>query len=433
MKSIKKRIREKLYANIIYSFLLFVVTMNIITVYQDYLSYWRSFIYISIIILLVYLIFGYRFAAWMTYVLLIATLPLVIYAAYILPMKLQPSFEDKYMDFTRGHEVYRRNYSRTFVFKGGIFNYCDPSVDAEMKDVVFKTDGEGFRNDTNYNGQKYVLVGDSFVVGLVTQRDTINTILKLNYGIDAYNMGVHGIGPDDYVAMIRAFRKRHGDGFRALIFMYEGNDFYLFTNVPQYDPQVSKILNSERTPLFFLRYISLIAGFERDMEKFLKSFKKGVHRRERNTPTEECPSDKIISYKIDGANMGFGKDTIQISKTTSCTLPYSVQKRLYSIHDVTEAIFYIPTNYRVYYHIFREKGEPDLPNAQWECLKKTADKLGIRVVDLTPSLIAASDELIKRHEFVYWKDDAHFNKNGNEIVAKEIAKTIHEAVELKPK
>ncbi len=169
------------------------------------------------------------------------------------------------------------------------------------------------------------------------------------------------------------------------------------------------------------------------MERFLKSFKKGVRRRGRNATTEECPNDKIVSYNIDGANMGFGKDTIQISKTTNCTLPYSVQRRLYSIRDVVETIFYVPTNYRVYYHILRKKGEPDLPNTQWEYLKKTADKLGVRAVDLTPSLIAASDELIKRHEFVYWKDDAHFNKNGNEIVAKEVANTIYEAVEFKYK
>ncbi|MCK7577679.1 MAG: hypothetical protein MZV65_19000 [Chromatiales bacterium] len=74
---------------------------------------------------------------------------------------------------------------------------------------------------------RYVLVGDS--VHRRQQQQPVGQVLVAqllaDHGLDTYNLAYHGGNLADYAAYIRGFRTRHGDDFRALLFLFEGNDF----------------------------------------------------------------------------------------------------------------------------------------------------------------------------------------------------------------
>ncbi len=78
-------------------------------------------------------------------------------------------------------------------------------VAPETRNVIFRTDSIGFRNSTDYHGQKYLLVGDSFVAGSGTTQDEIITQqLLIKYNIDSYNLAYPG-EIIDYINNIEIF------------------------------------------------------------------------------------------------------------------------------------------------------------------------------------------------------------------------------------
>ncbi|MDH3692885.1 MAG: hypothetical protein OEU36_25945, partial [Gammaproteobacteria bacterium] len=106
------------------------------------------------------------------------------------------------------------------------------NVESEPREVVFQTDSWGFRNYEDYNGQPYVLVGDSFIVGNgTTQGETLAEQLRSRYAIDVYNLA-HPGSVRDYAKYIRTFRKRLSDEPGVILFLFEGNDFPT-PNAPQ--------------------------------------------------------------------------------------------------------------------------------------------------------------------------------------------------------
>ena len=76
----------------------------------------------------------------------------------------------------------------------GYANYRDV-LEYEPRDMFFKTDSLGFRNNSDYTNQSFALVGDSFIAGTgVTQKHTLSSILRDEYQADTYSMAVAGAG-----------------------------------------------------------------------------------------------------------------------------------------------------------------------------------------------------------------------------------------------
>lgn len=102
----------------------------------------------------------------------------------------------------------------------------------EPHEISYITDSLGFRNPSDYNGQKYVMVGDSFVAGANdTQSCLLTEWLRRDHKVDSYNLGFPG-NMDEYINRVSAFRQINGNDFRMALFVYEGNDFQPFTNKP---------------------------------------------------------------------------------------------------------------------------------------------------------------------------------------------------------
>ena len=85
-----------------------------------------------------------------------------------------------------------------------VFMSNDTAVESQPRFTRFKVDSFGFRNDTDYAQQNYLLVGDSFVASYgASQDDTLSSQLK-RLSADVYNVGFPG-GVPDYTANIKKF------------------------------------------------------------------------------------------------------------------------------------------------------------------------------------------------------------------------------------
>jgi hypothetical protein len=92
----------------------------------------------------------------------------------------------------------------------------------------------------------------------------------------------------------------------------------------------------------------------------------------------------------------------------------------------TKCVFFVPTKLRVYAAYVldsvrqRLQGEPAGLRALRDFMKgKPAE-----VVDLTPFLKRAADERLQRGQYVFWRDDTHWNANGVKAVSAEVAKCL---------
>ena len=88
--------------------------------------------------------------------------------------------------------------------------------------------------------------------------------------------------------------------------------------------------------------------------------------------------------------------------------------------NLTE-IFFVPVKYRVYAQWLPLKS---LPNEQWNYLAEAARQAGIPVHDLTPVLTAEAKRLLPQGQYVYWRDDTHWNCNGMRVAAAEVARIL---------
>ena len=109
---------------------------------------------------------------------------------------------------------------------GGFANLSRLVTGVRPRVVDLYTDGLGFRNRRDYEGQAFVLFGDSFVAGTSNTQDTIlSEVLTNTHGIPVYNAAYPAGEIKDYVARLHLVEKIHGADFGAIIVVFEGNDF----------------------------------------------------------------------------------------------------------------------------------------------------------------------------------------------------------------
>jgi hypothetical protein len=68
-------------------------------------------------------------------------------------------------------------------------------------------------------------------------------------------------------------------------------------------------------------------------------------------------------------------------------------------------------------------------------LRALADRLraaGVPVVDSTPLLAAQAAERLPRHEYLYWRDDTHWNAAGIRLAAEAVWGEVQSAGAWQP-
>lgn len=283
----------------------------------------------------------------------------------------------------------------------------------EPRMVVFETDSIGFRNDHDYSGEKLVLIGDSFGVGNgSTQECTISNQLRSKFGIQAYDLS-HPGNLADYSRVWQVFKSIFKTDAKIILFLYEGNDFLPFSIA---DAEPREVSGWRR---LFSKFIHLIHG---EIYEFTQN------RLLRAKQTMEKKSEPIVSvFKVKGseAEMVFLNEYMDVAKNKNIANPGEVpiSQLLEKLKPDIRCIFFIPDKFRVYQSFLVGAGDV-LPNASWEYLKDICFRLGLPVVDLTPSLTARAKELLPQNKYVFWLDDTHWNCFGMSVAADEVARKI---------
>ncbi len=323
-------------------------------------------------------------------------------------MYYRPHEQLAVQDYAKGHRAYRPNAEIHMQVAHGDLQALTGITLAQKRDIVFRTDSEGFRNDTDYQPGEPVLLGDSFVVGMAdSQQDNLTALLAQQQGIRSYNLGQPG-DVSDYLIYYRAFRQRHPEAKHTALFLFEGNDF----PEGQYEDAAQRTLGPAARWLG--RYYSLFT--DTAFYRVTKSlWKRASYAR------DIAESDSVQIKTVAGQTMGLYTPYVDVTRRSHYAMPPAMRQDLIELGRQMAAIYFIPTNYRVY---ARPLGVTALPNAQWQALSALCTEQGWRCVDLTPALTEAATRGLERGEFIWWRDDTHWNRAGMAVAARIVAQTL---------
>jgi hypothetical protein len=94
-------------------------------------------------------------------------------------------------------------------------------------------------------------------------------------------------------------------------------------------------------------------------------------------------------------------------------------------------VLIVPNKYTVYQHLLH--GGENLPKLHEELVSRNESalrSLQIPVINLTPVLKAHAEAGIDRREYVYWRNDTHWNHRGISIAAEEIVRRFPELTDI---
>jgi hypothetical protein len=319
------------------------------------------------------------------------------------------------------HEIELKSYKKNaditvltpFGDAGAVGNVKD--IELEPRKIRFKTDSLGFRNNSDYRGEKYVLVGDSFTVGNGTsQEDILTSQLKEKYHKETYEVAYAG-GIPEYVKYILYFQKRYGHDFKVLLFLFEGNDF------PE---SVSRRQLIIRKPAFKAIRDRYKAFFEETI-LYRYTYSLIAKRTKRLLGAE--------ALVVNGHKMADFTEYVSVTRREEYRIPERIIPMLSLVRNRIDHIFFIPTKYRVYYPFLDKDNQKPLPNAQWEAVKALSQKLNVGCTDLTGPLIDASRLLLKEDKYTFWKDDSHWNRHGIAVAARVVSDYIDSREASAPK
>jgi hypothetical protein len=315
-------------------------------------------------------------------------------------------------DYRHHHRIFQPGATLEMQMPHGDLQSMTPLKIAEPRPVIYHIDSSGFRNDADYQGQRYLLVGDSFVVGTGnSQADMLSAQLRRDYAIDAYNLA-HPGDVVDYAGYVAGFKATHQTDAKVLLFIFEGNDFV-----------ESRVKRHSAVTLFFKRYSNLFSST--NVFRVTKSLTARATRSSKIAGSQYLTMAELHAKKI-----AFLTGYVEAARRASLPPIGSFERAIQSMGGDIGHIFFIPTKYRVYYkHI--NPGEV-LPSAAWDYLQRLCQKNHLACTNLTQPLVEASDELLTKGELTWWRDDTHWNRNGIAVAARVVAASLTEASMVRP-
>lgn len=288
----------------------------------------------------------------------------------------------------------------------------------EPRNEYFKTDSLGYRNSAEYKKGSHIINGDSFALGIGTDyADTIPAILRDKYGIENYSIAFPA-APGDYERNAKDILNKVSEQSKILMFIFEGNDFNIqesgkssaslqgeiATTLDLYDAFKFQIINAFESYLIYPRRLGRL---QRMLEKNLYS------RHGEEVEYFEIASRKVAFLKLHRTNSQAAGGYI------NATLDPNVWNRV-------ACTFFVPGKSRVYKNYLPEQIASEIkdPPPLFTSLAKSLKPFDTEMVDLSPTLQAAAEEYLEKGEFVFWRDDTHWNGNGMNAVAPVIAECI---------
>lgn len=365
------------------------------------------------------------------YSLIILNFSILIFSIIANKALINKFYEEKNI-FYRSHEkfyykngIYKKNTNSQMMMPHGdilAIDYCDQYKDKDIKEPRFQkfiTDENGYRNnDIKIGDAEIILVGDSFIAGLSnTQEHTPANILQQISKKNTYSITVIA-DPKNYELNLINHIDKFNPKAKIYLFYFAGNDFEYemqdgelkhFTTKQvsnfKYDIRI-KYESLERTKdRWFIKRWDFIYKrnyfYKKIRPKSQRYFKKILA-----LWTSACP----VNYqRINDKDIGFYYQPLRNYKSVSTHIIKDPK-----ILEKIEKIFFIPIKYNVYSKFINNE---DIDKNDFKFLKENYNNLGIEVLDLTQLLKFSAEKYQKKGQFIYWRDDTHWNVNGiNEVM-----------------
>jgi hypothetical protein len=297
----------------------------------------------------------------------------------------------------------------------------------EWRRIRFVTDEYGFRNESPGPGLEarpldLIVLGDSFGVAAGTsQEEILSSRLARDFGLSVYNLSISREGPQQEYAnlLLEGTRLKTREGACVLWLIFAGNDLD--------DPHYPELENPR--PL----RAGLLSGLAHNIRDFRS-----------RSPVRRLLSRggaKLVIEKkfIDGRQVLFHQDYAQRRGRTAedvmrhpnlLNLKTSLGAvgRLAGERRLTVAVALVPSKEEVYSWVldgappWSTRGEP---SGLSTVLRGLCEQHGFRFLDLKPALVEASRrEYEKSGALLWWRDDTHWNGDGQRAAATVIYETL---------
>lgn len=303
------------------------------------------------------------------------------------------------------------------------------SVDIEMGAVEkVMMDQNGLKNDPVLavrSEAKIFIAGDSFIFCPgVSAADTASAQLQVLSGLKVYNLGVAGVGPYEYLEVI----KKHAAAFRpsiVIMSIYEGNDLRDVLRTKAFMESKNTKRKAERIPFWTKSYA---IQFIRANAKFItRLFNQKVGR--------DVEPNFRYSALVAGQRVKMNTTNRDLNEVEHALMLKSGQVSLDSFipplaaftewarkNDVIPIVIYIPSMYTAYAKtvIFEDPdvGEAvkHMSEAQRQWFAANTQHLGLRYLDLTVDFQVAAEN----GGITHFPANVHPTRKGNEVIARRL-------------
>jgi hypothetical protein len=268
-----------------------------------------------------------------------------------------------------------------------------------------------------------VLLGDSFTSCIGVKPTVVSAaVLEKETGLRAYHLGIPGIGPYEYIELLR----RYGLRLRPRVVVmniYEGNDLRDIGRFMDFRASGVQRDKSEAMGGPFAWSYAL-AFIKASVEQLAKSLKKSMALDFRYSVVS---GGNAVAMNVTNADQDEARNANRIiSQELAPKLfeaPLAEFARMAREMDFKAVVSYIPSAYTAYESRVRfedagiGKSVQASSKAQRSWLRDNTRRLGITFVDLVPAFQAAAD----RGPLTHFPANVHLTAAGHQVVARELA------------
>ncbi len=312
-------------------------------------------------------------------------------------------------DIVRGLKVFEKNAELCMtVRKGDLEAQLTEHIELDApEDICYITDSLGYRNDADYSGQPWVLVGDSYTVSTGVDQPQALVAQVNAQGLASYSIAYPG-NIVDYAERIRDFKRIHPQADPTyLVFFYEGNDF-------------NRVRDRDRQRSWLGRMVQRIREYYRSTTLGRFAYVMVARLKSKDGAPD------VEFHDVAGRQAAFFGGHNRVSQREVYDGGADFDRLFAELSREKVHVFFIPTKYRVYHEYLAPGGQAP-PNAQWRYLQSLAKRYGVPATNLTPALREAAARLATEGELLWRASDTHWNGRGVGVGARAVREALQPA------
>lgn len=287
----------------------------------------------------------------------------------------------------------------------------------QYRHETFTTDARGFRNTTVVAPPAVILAGDSFAVSSgVGDEETLSVALSRRLGCHVYNAGGMDPDPDRLRALAGELGLAHG----LVVHAYAED-----VAAPTVPPGSKRALNQAivTATASVDRAIGLVRGFVLVSPLRILSERAFKHlANDRVLPNTYAASVISGTLRNGDAMLFIASKVAHVrgERAVSASFWSWLQAELQTAH-LDLVVVLIPSKYTVYRALLVDQPATADGEARFlDRLERALQDAGVAVINLTGPLSAEARRRASRHQYLYWRDDIHWNSEGIQLGATAI-------------